>query len=69
MFINEFKDLKLNCMTETGPNNCGDPLKEFDPPQNIPESFAILAAILVFYYGLAFYLMLKLQAPKKSKVL
>ena len=45
--LNEYTDLKLECMQATGFDHC-DPLGAFDSPQDLKMS---LIAIVVMYFG------------------
>ena len=60
-FLNEFEDLELECMTAQNINERCDPLKDYNSPQTIGQSFAILLGLTVVFYGIAFFIMTKLK--------
>ena len=66
-FLNEFNDLELECMTTTDLRAKCDPLGDFDSPQSLELSLIILVILWVVCFGIAFVIMISLQAPKRTK--
>ena len=66
-FLNEFNDLELECMTTTDLRAKCDPLGDFDSPQSLELSLIILVILWVVCFGIAFVIMMSLQAPKRAK--